>query len=68
MAFFLCFALNHGNRQNSILIPSVALRAHTIPTPDTVVQHLQYDVLDAIITHDLFVTTLPASINKVPEL
>ena len=57
-----------GTERNSILHPSVALRAHTIPAPDTVVQHLQYDVLDAIITHDLFVTTLPAAINKVLEL
>lgn len=43
-------------------------RAHTITAPDTVAQHLQYDVLAAEITHDLFVTTLPAAISKVLEL
>lgn len=66
--FSLCFAPDHGNRQNSILIRVFSCRAHTISAPDTVVQHLQYDVLAADITHDLFVTTLPASIHKVLKL
>lgn len=66
--FFSVLRPTMGTEQNSVLIRVLCCRAHTISAPDTVFQHLQYDVLAADITHDLFVTTLPASINKVLEL
>lgn len=65
--FFLCPISAPTMGQIELTLVRV-LRAHTIPTPDTIAQHLQYDVLDADITHDLFVTTLPAGISKVLEV